>query len=373
MKVPPVKVYFPDEDQAKILQKIKEILSNGQLTMGKYGKEFEESFARYVGTKHAVAVSSGTGAIEICLRILGVEGREVLVPTNTFFATPAAVLHAGAKIRFVDADPDTFSIDVESLERSITRETVGVIVVHVGGIVTPKMDRIRRICEVNDLFLIEDAAHAHGSSLNGRMAGSFGKAASFSFYPTKVMTSGEGGIIVTNSQKIKEEALMYRDQGKASFTANIHDKLGYNWRMSEFHAIIGLSQFSRLGEFIKNRTRIARIYDGGLISIPGVTPLVLSPECKTNYYKYIALLDEDVDRAKLKSILRQEYGVGLSGEVYELPCHLQPIFKGNCKQKEFPHAEDVCQRHICLPIFANMTLDQANYVLSSLEAVLRKL
>lgn len=373
MKVPPVRVYFPDEDQAEILQKIKEVLSSGQLTMGKYGKELEKSFARHVGTKYAVAVSSGTAAIEICLRILSVEGKEVLVPTNTFFATPAAVLHAGAKIRFVDADPDTFSIDAESLERTITEETVGVIVVHIGGIVTPQMDRIQQICEMNDLFLIEDAAHAHGSSVDGRMAGSFGKAASFSFYPTKVMTSGEGGIIVTNSQRIKEEALMYRDQGKASFTANIHDKLGYNWRMSEFHAIIGLSQSGRIGEFIENRTKIARIYDEGLKSIPGVTSLVLSPECRTNYYKYIALLDKDVDRAKLKSILRKEYEVRLSGEVYELPCHLQPIFRRNCKQKEFPQAEDICQRHICLPIFATMTPDQADHVLSSLEAVLRKL
>lgn len=369
--VPPVKICFPEEDRREILTKIEQCLTTGQLTLGKHGKEFEESFAAYVGTRYAVAVNSGTSALEIPLRILGVDDREVIVPTNTFFATPAAVLHAGGRIRFIDVDPTTFSIDVESLETSITENTAGVIVVHMAGIMTPRMPEIQAICKQRDLFLLEDAAHAHGSHLNGRQAGTFGVASAFSFYPTKVITSGEGGMIATNSLKIRDEAMMYRDQGKSGFDANVHDKLGYNWRMSEIHAILGLSQLARLEEFIAARNRIAKIYDDGLRAIQHIAPLSLPSTVRSNYYKYVALPDDGVDRTKLKTRLRNEYGVSLGGEVYELPCHLQPIFKGKYAVGDFPKAEDICRRHICLPIFASMTDEQAHYVLSSLSAVMR--
>jgi dTDP-4-amino-4,6-dideoxygalactose transaminase len=372
MKIPSVKVHFSDRDRGEILQRIDEALSTGQLTLGKYGKELEERFAAYVGTKYAVAVNSGTSAIEIPLRILGVAGKSVLVPTNTFFATPAAVIHAGGKVRFVDADPATFSLDVESLKRNITPNTVGVIVVHIGGIVTPRMAEIQEICREQGLWLFEDAAHAHGCSYNGQMAGTFGVVASFSFYPTKVMTSAEGGMIVTNNEHIANEAKLYRDQGKLSFTQNLHGKLGYNWRMSEPHAIIGLSQFGRLEEFIAARQRIAAVYDAGLTSIPGFRPLALPPTCRCNYYKYIALLDKGIDRAKVKKFLREEYEVILSGEVYELPCHLQPIFSHGYKEGDFLQAEDICRRHVCLPVYVTMTDEEAYYVVSSLKEVLKK-
>ena len=373
MKVPPVRVYFSEENKKEILQKIDDCLSTGMLTLGKYGEEFEKEFANYIGTQHAIAVNSGTSAIEIPLRIFGVAGKKIIVPTNTFFATALAVMHAGGEVQFADADPETFSIDVETLEDRITEDTVGVIVVHIAGIVTPKMDGITEICKKHNLFLFEDAAHAHGSGLNGKMAGTFGKAASFSFYPTKVITSGEGGMIVTDDENIRDEAMLYRDQGKASFTANVHGKLGYNWRMSEPHAIIGLSHFRRLDEFIAARTMIAKIYDEGLKHIPKINPLTIPQGCRSNYYKYIAILDEGVDRAKLKSRLREEYDIGLSGEVYQLPCHLQPIFKDQYKEGDFPKAEEICRRHICLPIFVTMTDEQANYVLSSLETVLKSM
>lgn len=374
MKVSAAKIYIPEEDRREILGRVEECLSSGQLTLGKNGKEFEEMFAEYLGVKYAIAVNSGTSAIEIPMRILSVEGREVIVPTNTFFATPAAVIHAGGKVRFVDADPETFSIDIENLKKNINDNTAGVVIVHIGGIITPRMEDIKKVCEVNNLFLFEDAAHAHGSTLNGRQAGTFGIAASFSFYPTKVMTSAEGGMIVTNSKEIRDEVLIYRDQGKAGFLANLHEKLGYNWRMSELHAIVGLSQLKRLDQFIEVRSKIARIYDEGLESIPRVLPLRLPEVVRSNYYKYIALLEGNVDRATLKKELREKYEIGLSGEVYELPCHLQPIFRELCGNSEgdFTKAEEICRKHICLPISAVMTDEEAKYVLSSLKEVMTK-
>ncbi len=369
LRIPPAKVYFPEEDRRAILRQIDEALATGKLTLGKHVKAFEECFAQRVGASYAVAVNSGTSSIEIPLRIFGVRDKTVLVPTNTFFATPAAVIHAGGKVRFMDADPANFAINVEEIEKRITNDTAGVIVVHIGGIVTPEMTAIRNFCNQRGLFLLEDAAHAHGSAVNGQAAGTFGDAASFSFYPTKVMTSSEGGMIVTNSQRVYEEALVYRDQGKADFLANAHTRMGYNWRMSEPHAIIGHTQLTRLEEFVAARNRVARIYDEGLRDLAGITALSLPQYCRSNYYKYIALLDSSIDRAILKKLLRDEYGVGLSGEVYEVPCHLQPVFE-EYREGEFPWAIDICRRHVCLPVYVTMTDDDADYVIASLTAAL---
>jgi dTDP-4-amino-4,6-dideoxygalactose transaminase len=316
-------------------------------------------------------VNSGTSAIEIPLRILDIKGKEVLVPTNTFFATPAAVIHAGGGVRFMDADPATFAVTLQEIKKRRTVNTVGVVVVHIAGIVSPEMPAIRDYCNENGLFLFEDAAHAHGCSVNGQMAGTFGIATSFSFYPTKVMTSAEGGIIVTNDQRLYEEALIYRDQGKAGFLTNFHTRLGYNWRMSEPHAIIGLAQFHRLEEFIAARNRVAAIYDAGLAGIPGIHALPLPQGCRSNYYKYIALLEPGIDRKVFKKLLKEQYGVSLSGEVYEDPCHLQPVF-AEWKEGGFPVAEDICRRHVCLPVFATMTSSEAEYVLDSLADALQK-
>ena len=366
MRIPPVKIVFSDADRRKVLAQMDEVLRSGYLTLGRFGREFEEKFADYIGARHAVAVNSGTSSLEIPLRILGIEGREVIVPTNTFFATPAAVLHAGGRVRFADVERETFALGPETMLAALTPDTVGVIVVHIGGLVSPKMAEIRRLCDERGLFLLEDAAHAHGSSQNGRRAGTFGQVASFSFYPTKVMTSAEGGMIVTNDDRMRQEALIYRDQGKAGFLTNLHTRLGYNWRMSEPHAIIGLAQFERLEEFIAHRIHIAQIYDEGLQSIPWATPLGVPLGGRCNYYKYIVLLPPGTDRVSLKKLLRQEYEVALSGEVYDTPCHLQPIF-GPHHARECPVAEDVCSRHICLPISAAMSDEEANYVVDSLK------
>jgi len=371
MQIPAAKVYFPDEDKEDIAAKVKEILSTGQLTLGKYGRQFEEEFAKHVGVRYAVAVNSGTSALEIILRALNVQGYSVIVPTNTFFATPAAVVHAGGKVVFADAT-DNLCLDPDSVRQKIQKDTKGIILVHIGGVVTPQIKEIQEICRDHDLFLVEDAAHAHGSMLNGKMAGSFGKAAAFSFYPTKVITSGEGGMITTDDENIYKRALVFRDQGKAGFLGNIHTEMGYNWRMSEIHAVIGLSQFNRLDEFITGRRNIAKVYDEELKGINGVNSVIIPTNVKSNYYKYIALLDKGVDRGALKKALKEKYSVSLSGEVYELPCHLQPIFKElfGFVGGEYPVAEDLCKRQICLPIFVTMTEEQARYAADSLKKVL---
>jgi perosamine synthetase len=236
-------------------------------------------------------------------------------------------------------------------------------------VITPETEAIRDLCERRGLFLVEDAAHAHGSSLDGQPAGSFGIAAAFSFYPTKVMTTGEGGMIVTADERIRDDAHIYRDQGKAGFLGGDHVRMGYAWRMSELHAAVGIVQLRRLDEFIKIRREVADQYDDGLAGIDGITPLIPSPGCESNYYKYMAMVDAGVDRQTMKSTLKEQHGVSLSGEVYASPLHEQPVFAG-LHDGNLPVAEDVCRRHVCLPIHSDMTRDEAAHVIASLRAVL---
>ncbi|MDR0843168.1 MAG: DegT/DnrJ/EryC1/StrS family aminotransferase [Acidobacteriota bacterium] len=368
MKVPAAKIQFLPEDRQWIADRIQEVLESGQLTLGKYGKEFEQEFAKFCGVKHAIAVNSGTSSIEIILRSLGIAGKKVIVPTNTFFATAAAVVHAGGEPVFADMDAESFALSPESIEKVLTPDVAGIVVVHIGGLVSARMPEIVALAKRKGLWLVEDAAHAHGSSLGGVKAGAFGVAGSFSFYPTKVMTSGEGGMIVTDDDKMAEEALIYRDQGKKSFYENAHVRLGYNWRMSEPHAIIGLRHLARLPTMIADRQAAAAVYDAGLGGFKNLQPLRVPDGGVCNFYKYIAVLREKRDRKELKALLREKHGVALAGEVYEDPLHRQPVFLEYAADA-LPVAEDLCARHVCLPVFSGMTEADARLVLEALAEV----
>jgi dTDP-4-amino-4,6-dideoxygalactose transaminase len=368
MRVPPARVYFPAEDRAEILARIDQALTTGQLTLGPTGQELETAFATRHQTTHAVAVSSGTSALEIILRSIGVEGREVLVPANTFFATAAAAVHAGARVRFVDCDPNTMSFDLDDLVAHIGPDTAAAIAVHIGGLISPALPALAAICKERGVHLVEDAAHAHGCALDGKAAGTFGLAGAFSFYPTKVVAGGEGGIIVTNDQSLANDARTYRDQGKGSFTSNFHTRLGANWRMSEPHAAIVLAQVRRLDEFIAARQNLAKRYDAAIDSV-GLRPLVIPPAAHCNYYKYVAFLPEGVDRAALKQRLREKHDIGLSGEVYDTPLHEQPVF-ASYADRALPGAEWIAARHICLPLYPSLDEADADYVIESLAAEL---
>jgi dTDP-4-amino-4,6-dideoxygalactose transaminase len=368
MRVPPARVSFPPEDRAEILARIDEALTSGQLTLGATGRELEDAFAARHGAAHAVAVSSGTSALEIILRTLDVAEREVLVPANTFFATAAAAVHAGARVKFVDCDPATMSFDLDDVRAQLSTDTAAVIAVHIGGLISPALPALAELCEARGVHLVEDAAHAHGSALDGKSAGRFGIAGSFSFYPTKVIAGGEGGMIVTNDDRIAEEARVYRDQGKGSFHSNFHTRMGANWRMSEPHAAIVLAQLNRLDEFIAARQALAARYDDA-IATTGLRPLVIPANAHCNYYKYIAFLPDGADRVALKQAMRERFDIGLSGEVYDTPLHEQPVFAPYA-DRALPGTELLCARHVCLPLYPSLTASDVDYVIESLRTVL---
>jgi perosamine synthetase len=367
-RVPAARIVFSPEDRRAILSMIDESLVGGSLTLGPRTSEFEEAFACRHQAPHAVAVSSGTGALEIILRALAVEGRDVVVPTNTFFATAGAVVHAGGVPRLADVSPATFALSPETIEAALTPQTAAVVLVHIGGLITPEVDDIRALCDRRGVALVEDAAHAHGASFEGRPAGSFGCAAAFSFYPTKVMTSGEGGMITTRDDRVRAEAVLYRDQGKDGFLGGDHVRWGYAWRMSELHAAVGLVHLGHLDEAIATRQSVAARYTEALAGVEACQPLVVPAGSVSNYYKYVALLAPHVDRAELKRTLVERAGISLSGEVYAVPLHRQPVLADT--GGAFPVADDICARHICLPVHSDMTDSEVDYVVENLVSVL---
>lgn len=373
--IPPVKLFFPQEDIEQIKEDVERILESGMLTLGEYSRRFEVEYAKLCDVRHAVSVNSGTSALEIALRALGLKsGDEVLVPTNTFTATASAVCFSGGKPIFTDINSDTLCMDVENVQAYMTKKTRGVIVVHVGGLICPDVQAIKQVCNDHHLFLIEDAAHAHGSSINGQSAGSLGDVGCFSFYPTKIITTGEGGMITTNNEEVAEKAKVLRDQGKEDFHSSIIIQLGYNWRLPEISAAIGLTQLKRLPEIIEKRNNVARHYDEELNRLSGIVPIRKPSNIVHNYYKYVASLDQGIDRDELKRKLKGKR-VNCGGEVYWPPLHMQPVYKRllGTKEGDFPTAEDVCRRMICLPIYAQMSEKDAEYVTDKLKEALSEI
>ena len=378
-KIPALRLSYSKEEKNDITKGVNEILNSGFLTMGEKVTQFERLFAEFVGVKYAVAVNSGTSALEIPLRALNVEGKSIIIPTNTFMATPLAALHAGAKVIFADVSRESLSIDPKEIEKNIIDGTVGVIIVHIGGFISPEWNKIKKICDSNGLFILEDAAHAHGASINGQMAGSLGIAGSFSFYPTKIVNTAEGGMITTDDEDIYKLSLILREHGKTDPDLDIHSELGYNWRFSEFHALLGLQQMKKLPWMLSERRRLASIYDELIKEVHDVIAIELSDNIESSYYKYLLFLNTLYDSTVVKNKMRDQFGITLPSEAYANPCHSQPLFLKypelvlNAPGKQFPGAKYVSKHQICLPLYPGLTDDELMYVVDSLKSVLESL
>ncbi|MFE7900425.1 DegT/DnrJ/EryC1/StrS family aminotransferase [Streptomyces sp. NPDC057424] len=369
--VPAARVFFDRAARREILDRIDGSLASGTLTLGPSVEQFEELAAARVG-RGGVALSSGTAALEIALRVLDVAGKTVLVPANTFFATAAAAVHAGADVAFVDMELDGLGLDPDALRAALeNHESVAaVIAVHIGGIVSPALKPVLEECRYRGIPVIEDAAHALGSRLNRQPAGSFTRFGAFSLYPTKVATSGEGGIITSGEESDLAQARRFRDQGKVSAAVNLHDRLGHNWRMSELHASVGIAQLHRLDQALGARMRLAAWYDAHLGDVPGLRPYIPPYGVESNHYKYVAFLQEGIDRAALKTRLRRRHAVSLAGEVYDTLLCDQPFFAAQRTGGAFRNARWFASHHICLPLFPTMTESQQKHVVGALRAEL---
>ena len=362
--------HFSEDDRKKIHRELDFILDNS-LSMGPHVKAFEQEFSGRVGVKHAIAMNSGTSALESALLAIGVEEREVIVPTETFIATGMAVHLSGGKPIFAEISDKTFCLDLEDVKRKVTSKTVGIILVHMAGLITPDIYKFKQFCDDNGLFLIEDAAHAPGASIDGQEAGSFGHVGCFSFFPSKVVTAGEGGMLTTNDDAIANFSRSYQHRGRdLSSSIEVYSMPGRNVRMTEVAALLGRIQFDHLDDYLSARQQVALIYQRELQGHQHFS--LISPQNikSSSCWKVLILLDEIVDRGAVVKIMT-EAGVSVDF-TYHPALHLQPVFRNLYGTSEgmLPVSEDLLSRHLCLPCHQRMTVDDARYVSETLlEAI----
>jgi len=285
--IPFAKPFFGDDDIEEIKDRIGEVLRSGWLTAGPVTQQFEEEFARFIGAKYAIALNSCTAALHATLLALGLrKGDEVIVPSNTFVATANAALYVGAKPVFADSEPQTFNISASDVREKITERTKAVIVVHLAG--NPcDMKEISEIAEDHNVMVIEDCAHAHGAKYEEMSCGLLSEAGCFSFYPTKVMTAAEGGMVTTDDDKLAAKIKMIRNHGRANYGPTEILEIGYNYRLTDIHAVIGLTQLKHLNEYIKHRNSVARFYSEKLAKIGWLKPQEVRERNLSSYYAYI--------------------------------------------------------------------------------------
>lgn len=367
MYIPPLKIHFSEADINIVSSDIKNVLRSGQLSLGKMTKRFEDQFSLLTKSKYAVAVNSGTTALEILLRINNIKGKTVLVQTNTNYATAAAVLFAGGKLKLIDGG---IYPSLEDIKKEVDKNTVGIVFVHIGGYLSNELNELRSYCENENLFLIEDAAHAHGATLKGKPAGSFGHAGAFSFFPTKVITSGEGGMIVTDDRENYQRMLIFRDQGKDPISKQ-NIVMGNSWRMSELQAVLGSHQLKHLSKFVKKRNEIMKRYVSAFAKYNQIKIYTGTKDMVPSGYKFIVQFSTAKICQEIKKTLENKYQIHLGGGVYDIPIHRQPVFKAMFVNKKFPKADHFCQTHICLPIWSSMTNQEVDYVINSFEKSLK--
>jgi dTDP-4-amino-4,6-dideoxygalactose transaminase len=365
-KIPLTKPCFGSEE----IEEIKQVLNSGWVTQGPKVKEFEKSISDYLGVKHAIAMTNCTAALHIALltREIG-PGDEVIVADYTFPATGHSVLYCGARPVFVDIDPKTYNIDPNMIKQSLTSRTRAIIPVHTFG-QPAEMDAILDIANDHDLFVIEDAACALGALYKHRFAGTFGDIGCFSFHARKGITTGEGGMLVTNRDDIAAKARNLSVFGmttawdrRKSAAVNISSftDLGYNYKMSDITAAVGVAQMRRLDAFIKRRRELARIWDSCLDGIEGITKPFINPNAETVYQSYVGLVDPDLNRNHLIETLMAE---GIQTQIGTYASHIQPVYqsKKSCNQ-----SLEIYQRAIALPFYVTLREDEIKEVANVIE------
>jgi perosamine synthetase len=355
--------YFPPDEQEWLTNELREIM-NGQLAMGPRVARFEKEFAAYCDVPYAVAFPSCTSSMEAALKALGVgPGDEVLVPVETFIATGMVVSLAGARPVFTEISPSTFSMDFDDASSKVTDRTRGAIVVHFGGFISPDLPAFVQKMHDSGRFVIEDAAHAPGAELNGKRAGSLADAGCFSFYPTKIMTTGEGGMLTTHREDIAKIARSLQNRGR-DMTNPLESYVlpGRNNRFTEIAAAMGLSQLKCLPEFLDTRRRVAAIYDEVLLASELFVPLIPGDKSAPAYWRYVATPSLKIDRQLLRERLAAD-GITIDW-AYDPPLHLQPVFREmfGTKPGLLPKSEEILSRHICLPVHAQMRDVDAQFV-----------
>lgn len=364
------------------IEAVTRVLESGMLAEGKISREFEKLFSEHVGTKYATVTSNGTTALSTALEAMGIQpGDEVITSPFTFIASANSIAMVGGIPVFVDIKPDTYNIDPNLIEAAITEKTKAIMPVHIFGM-PADMPHIMEIAEKHDLQVIEDACQAHGGSINGKQVGNLGHCATFSFYATKNIFTGEGGMVTTNDEELYDKMLMIKNHGRGKEGGYSHYQVGYNNRMMDIVAAIGVVQMKRFDFVVKERRKNALEYDKFFSEYDEIRPQVADKGFQSAYHLYApSIFSDRMSRDEIVSALRNE-GVG-SRAVYALPCHKQYTYLNIqqwrwAKFVDYPdyskvsltHAEEIGARHFDIPVHPSLTQDEKESIKDAFRKIL---
>jgi dTDP-4-amino-4,6-dideoxygalactose transaminase len=364
MKIPIFKLKFEKKLIKDFQINLTKILNSNSISDGSITRSFEKNFAKKNNSKFALAVSSGTSALEIAFEAINIENYEVIVPTNTFFGTILPIIKARGIIKLCDSRNNSPEISFEEIKSKVSKKTKAICVVHVGGIIHHEIMEIRNFCKKNKIYLVEDAAHAHFSQ-NKYNAGNFGDIGCFSFFPTKVMTTGEGGMIVTNNFLLYEKMKSLKNFGRSTDPL-ILKNIGSNSKISEFNSCLGLLELNRVDSRIKKRNDLVQFYHSNLSR--DKFEVLLQNEGTSCYYKCI--VRTSIPYLRIKNNLNKN-GVSLTGKVWEIPIHKQNILLKNnlIKNINFKNAENFTKEHFCLPNYPELQFKEAEKICKLLNTL----
>jgi perosamine synthetase len=361
-----------DITQAEI-DAVTAVLQSSRLSLGPKVTEFEGMFTQFLGCKHAIACNSGTSGLHLLWLALGLRpGDEVITTPFSFIASSNSVMFTGARPVFVDIDPLTWQIDTSRIEAAVTPRTKALLPVDIFGNI-PDMDAVTALARRHGLRVIEDCCEALGSTWRGRRAGRLGEAGVFGFYPNKQITTGEGGMIVTDDDELAGLCRSLRNQGRdpeAGWLA--HARLGYNFRLPDINCAIGVEQMRRLDEILSKRSRVAGWYLERLADEPRVSTMRVPPEVGLSWFVMVVRLSDDYSQARRDEILKQLSVAGIGNNNYFTPIHLQPFYREQWGHQpgDFPRTEALAARTIALPFHNHLSESDVDYVVRTLRGLL---
>jgi perosamine synthetase len=353
-----IPVYQPLLD-GKEAEYVLDCINTGWVSsLGKYTTKFEDLFARFCGTRNGVAVFNGTVALHLALLALGIGADdEVIVPSLTFVATANAVRYTGARVVFADCEAETWTIDINDIRRRITPHTRAIIPVHLYGH-PADMKALMALAREKQLWVIEDAAEAHGAMAYGQRVGSFGDINSFSFYGNKIITTGEGGMLTTNDPHLAERMKFLRDQAMSTEKRYWHPEIGYNYRMTNIQAALGVAQMERIEEFLQRKITLAAKYNERFSQISGITTPPKADWAEPVYWMYSILLNQDFPLSRDEAMQKLKEA-GIDSRPFFYPIHTMPPYENH---QSLPVSEDLSKRGINLPSFVSLTSEDITRV-----------
>ncbi len=370
MKIP---LSAPDITEKEIAA-VTEVLRSPRLSLGPKLEEFERDFAEYIGAKHAVAVNSGTSGLHLCVRALNLkDGDEIITTPFSFIASANVLLYENCVPVFVDIDRETLNIDAGKIKAAITEKTKAIMVVHVFGRPSP-MREIRGIADKYDLKIIEDACEAVGAEYENLRVGNLGDCGVFAFYPNKQITTGEGGMVITDDEQIAQKCRILRNQGRdPELDWFDHAALGFNYRLSDINCALGIEQLKRIDEILDKRETVARKYHERLKQNPHLITLDIEfPNGRISWFVYVIRLNENFTKDQRDFVVNEMQKSGIGCGRYFAPIHLQPLYveKFGYKTGDFPMAESAAERVIALPFFNKISDAQIDEVCEMLEKLI---